>query len=159
MRFAFRLILGGTGAALMGLWWLIDGLGDGPANQVLGGLVWKGPLLFLGGIAASVIGVRMLVSIHGREPSSEAESSVSGSPGQPIDLPQLVGLKCASCQRTVSSIVDSDFCPVCGNPVHLDCYKWDTASIKNGRCLACTGDANSPIAQEVQAARHRSGGR
>jgi len=57
-----RLLIGGTGASLVGLWWLFDGLSGGPWNGIMGGVIWKGALLFLVGGAALVVGYRMLLA-------------------------------------------------------------------------------------------------
>ena len=46
--FALRLLLGGIGCALIGIWWTIDGVSNGFVNEVIGGLVWKGPFAGIG---------------------------------------------------------------------------------------------------------------
>src|SRR5260370_19477098 len=83
MKFAVKLILGGSCAVFFGLWWLIDGLADGWMNQLLGGLVWKGPLLFLAGVAAVVMGYRIVKEIRGPMASNEPHTQNNG--GEPKD--------------------------------------------------------------------------
>jgi hypothetical protein len=106
--FAIKLFIGGTAATLVGLWWLVDGIGNGPVNQLHGGMRWKGPLLFLAGVAADIMGFRMLRELHGTENSQESWQPGAGRTGfeapSRLDLPQLVGLNCAFCQRTVASV-------------------------------------------------------
>jgi len=60
MQFAINCILAGIVCAVVGLWWLVDGLVGGLLSQVIDGLVWKGPLLSLGGSVLSFLGFRML---------------------------------------------------------------------------------------------------
>jgi hypothetical protein len=63
MGFGIRLILGGGGAAVLGVIWFFDALeGEDPESTLKGG-IWKGPLLFVAGLAAVVMGVRMLLAI------------------------------------------------------------------------------------------------
>jgi DNA-directed RNA polymerase subunit RPC12/RpoP len=71
-----------------------------------------------------------------------------------MGVPQLVGLQCAVCQRKVESITAGVFCPVCGNPVHATCLQVEATDIADGRCNACGGNAESPLAVEVRASRH-----
>jgi hypothetical protein len=71
-----------------------------------------------------------------------------------MDLPQLVGLKCARCQCGIGSIADGAYCAECGNPVHTHCYNPDNPTFSDGRCTACGGDFNSPVAVDVRAVWH-----
>lgn len=59
-RFNFRVTFGGAGCALLGLWWTIDALAGGTMDSVIGGLIWKGPLLMTAGVAAVYYGYRMM---------------------------------------------------------------------------------------------------
>ena len=81
VMFALRLLLGGIGCALIGIWWSIDGLTDGFMNEVIGGLVWKGPLLGVAGVAAAFMGYRMLSdkgSTSGDEGHGEPSAAADG---------------------------------------------------------------------------------
>jgi hypothetical protein len=60
MVVALRLIVGGLACAFIGTWWLIDGLADGFMNQIIGGLIWKGPLMACCGLGACYYGYRLL---------------------------------------------------------------------------------------------------
>jgi hypothetical protein len=153
------MMLGGAGCALIGLWWILDGFSNGPMNQLLGGLWWKGPLLAVGGVAAFVIGIRVLHSVHGADTESAHEEKARTNVKLSLELPQLVGLNCARCRRTVGSVAEAIFCPECGNPVHATCYKPDGPLTGDGRCPACAGDVNSAIAAVVRKARLQAGGR
>jgi predicted RNA-binding Zn-ribbon protein involved in translation (DUF1610 family) len=70
-----------------------------------------------------------------------------------MGLPQLVGKTCASCQKTISSIVEGEFCPKCGNPVHLHCQPADENAATSGKCNVCGTDPKNPVAVEVSSAR------
>ena len=59
MHFGMKLLLGGIFCAAIGIWWTISGI-FGAFPSELGGLLWKGPLLLLGGVASAVMGVRMM---------------------------------------------------------------------------------------------------
>lgn len=63
MRFWFKLFLGSAGSAVIGIWWLIDGIFDGPMNEILGGLWWKGTLLLVVGAVGAVMGFRMMKEV------------------------------------------------------------------------------------------------
>jgi hypothetical protein len=65
MRFALKLIVGGLPSAVIGVWWSLDAITDGPVNAVLGGLIWKGPLLFVLGSTLAIMGFRTLAGLHG----------------------------------------------------------------------------------------------
>jgi hypothetical protein len=71
-----------------------------------------------------------------------------------MDLPQLVGLQCAFCQKSVGSVADGGFCPVCGNPVHIWCRQ-PGETIADGKCTACGGDPANSVAVEVRTTRER----
>lgn len=59
-RLGLRMILVGGGACLFGLLWFASGLSGEDLFGVLGGGMWKGPLLTAAGIGAVVMGARML---------------------------------------------------------------------------------------------------
>ncbi len=65
-----RLLLGGGGCTLLGLWWLVDGASGGPMDAVIGGLLWKGPLLSLAGAGAVYYGYRMMTDSGPRDSAS-----------------------------------------------------------------------------------------
>jgi hypothetical protein len=65
-----------------------------------------------------------------------------------MSLPQLIGLQCVTCQKSISSIVDGAFCDACGNPMHRKCLGTVTQVQPNG-CAKCGGDPSSSVAQEV----------
>jgi hypothetical protein len=68
-----------------------------------------------------------------------------------MSLPQIVGLRCVSCDSTISSIAEGVFCQACGNPIHVTCLQQRSASTSVDRCQVCGGDPTSPIAAEVKA--------
>src|SRR5262245_49854281 len=68
-----------------------------------------------------------------------------------MDFPQLVGLKCSSCNKTISSVAEGTFCSACNNPVHLKCMPPPRTPIAQDRCEVCGSDPESPIAQEIKA--------
>lgn len=80
MRFAITLLLGGICAVGIGLWWCVDGLIKGPANQLSRGLIW-GLLLVLVGAGALAIGGLILREISSavddteQRPPADAQSS------------------------------------------------------------------------------------
>lgn len=70
-------------------------------------------------------------------------------------MPQLVGMKCVACGKTVASIVEGRFCR-CGNPVHNKCSnKVASTAESNDRCPECGGDAENPDAKRIQFERSR----
>jgi hypothetical protein len=68
-----------------------------------------------------------------------------------MHYPQIVGLKCWSCNKTISSITEGRFCPSCCNPMHLTCRRPESTAAPEGRCTECGADPQSPLAQEVRA--------
>jgi hypothetical protein len=66
--------------------------------------------------------------------------------------PQLVGLACAVCGKTIPSIAEGIFCPECSNPVHLRCQPANKAAVAAGLCAVCGGDPQSDMAVSVRAA-------
>jgi transcription elongation factor Elf1 len=72
-------------------------------------------------------------------------------------LPQLVGLKCSACNKTIASdgTVTSEgageFCLYCYNPIHVACKPAAGSPIPDDRCPACGSDPQSAIALEVKA--------
>jgi hypothetical protein len=66
-----------------------------------------------------------------------------------MGTPQLVGQNCVSCGKTISSVADSRFCQVCGNPVHLRCQCTENTGIRDGKCTCCGGNPLNDIAIEV----------
>jgi hypothetical protein len=48
---------------------------------------------------------------------------------------QLVGLNCTRCEKTIPSIIEGQFCPDCGCPVHNRCAQPDTARLDG--CPVC----------------------
>ena len=78
MRLGIRLILAGAGAALIGAWWSIDGLAGGMMNELLGGLIWKGPLLFLAGCGLSLAGYRIVRNACGSPKDSKRVPPIAG---------------------------------------------------------------------------------
>jgi predicted RNA-binding Zn-ribbon protein involved in translation (DUF1610 family) len=69
-----------------------------------------------------------------------------------MSLPQLIGLECVTCQKSISSLTDGGFCPDCGNPVHRKCIG-SVHHAAEDRCPLCGGDFDSAVAQEVQRER------
>ena len=59
MGYAIRFMVAGVVCAGLGVYWLIDGLNSGPMERLLGGSLWKGPLLAIAGIGAFVMGWRI----------------------------------------------------------------------------------------------------
>jgi hypothetical protein len=69
-----------------------------------------------------------------------------------MSLPQLVGLNCVVCRRSIASIVEGTFCNNCGNPIHRYCAsRHEQASV--GRCSSCGGDPSNDLAAEVRRER------
>src|SRR5947209_12741581 len=58
-------------------------------------------------------------------------------------MTQLVGQKCALCQRPISSIAEGDFCSACSCPIHLKCVR--SGSDLAHRCAACGAEADRGI--------------
>ncbi len=83
MKFAIKCVLGGISAAGIGIWWIVDGVIDGPVNQFLGGLTWKGPLLLLAGAALGVFGFRMLRDIFSPVVGSTAKTDAGKEQAEP----------------------------------------------------------------------------
>jgi hypothetical protein len=96
--FGMRMIVGGGGACLIGLLWFASGLSGEDLFGVLGGGIWKGPLLTLAGIGAVIMGARML-----REDSRDTGLN----PNE--DLVSTV--ECPHCGRENS--VNTPVCPQC----------------------------------------------
>jgi hypothetical protein len=72
-----------------------------------------------------------------------------------MSLPQLIGLKCAACQKAVVSVLDGEFCEACGNPIHKRCIgAADRPSAH--RCERCGCDPNTELAREVRRERGAS---
>ena len=67
-------------------------------------------------------------------------------------LPQLVGLACVACGKSIASIVDSTFCAACGNPVHVRCAE-QPRNVDEAHCASCGGDPKAALAVEVQRTR------
>jgi rubredoxin len=68
-----------------------------------------------------------------------------------MTYPPIVGLRCASCNKFISSKTEGRFCSSCSNPVHLSCSPpWSTDLFK-GQCPECGSDCQSPLAMELQA--------
>lgn len=59
-KFSTKLMLGGIGAVVCGIWWLVDGLSGSFLEEVIGGLVWKGSILIVAGIASVYYGYRLM---------------------------------------------------------------------------------------------------
>lgn len=74
-----------------------------------------------------------------------------------MSLPQLVGLDCVVCQKTVNSERAAKFCDECGNPVHRDCVASEGQTFPEGRCSRCGGDPASQVAAEVWSERRQQG--
>ena len=70
-KFAIRLLLGGGGCACIGLWWLEEGIRGGKINEIIGGLLWKGPLLLVTGLAAVYYGFRMMTVKDPNDPNQK----------------------------------------------------------------------------------------
>jgi hypothetical protein len=69
-----------------------------------------------------------------------------------MSMPQLIGLPCVICQKSIASIVDGAFCDGCGNPIHHRCQS-AVAQPGTEKCEQCGGDPASRIAKEVRGAR------
>jgi hypothetical protein len=61
---------------------------------------------------------------------------------------QLVGLPCSVCEQGIDSILEGDFCPACGGPVHRVCQRRQTAA--QSLCPECGGDLSHPAAVEAR---------
>lgn len=73
-----------------------------------------------------------------------------------MSLPQLIGMKCVACQKSIGSVLDGAFCEACGNPAHRKCLATRAAGPADppsGQCPACGGNAESGIAREVRRER------
>ena len=68
-----------------------------------------------------------------------------------MNYPQIVGLKCWYCNKTISSITEGRFCSSCCNPIHLTCTLPGRTAVPEGRCAECGADPQSPLALEVKA--------
>ena len=66
-------------------------------------------------------------------------------------MPQLVNKECAVCHERIASVVDTEFCRMCGNPVHRMC-KPDEASGSLGHCPQCGGDTSGATAMSSRLA-------
>jgi hypothetical protein len=69
-----------------------------------------------------------------------------------MSLPQLTGMKCVTCQKSIGSIIDGAFCAGCGNPVHQKCVGVSQQALAE-RCPQCGGDPNNSLAKEVRRER------
>ena len=69
-----------------------------------------------------------------------------------MSLPQLIGLKCVTCQKSIGSVIEGTFCTTCGNPVHQKCVG-AAQQAPAERCPQCGGDPNSGLAREVRRER------
>ena len=69
-----------------------------------------------------------------------------------MSLPQLIGLKCVRCGKSISSIVEATFCEECGNPVHRNCLSKTEQPLAE-RCPTCGGDPKDSLAQEIRRER------
>jgi hypothetical protein len=68
-----------------------------------------------------------------------------------MDYPQIVGLKCCRCNKTISSITEGRFCSSCFSPIHLTCTPPEPTAGADGRCTECGADPQSALAQEIRA--------
>ena len=59
-KLGLKLTLGGVPAAAIGIYWFVGELNGGDPDGILTGGLWKGPLLICAGIAAVIMGIRML---------------------------------------------------------------------------------------------------
>jgi hypothetical protein len=121
-----RLLLGGITFTFVGIWWFVDGLLNGVMNEIIGGLVWKGPLLALAGVSAACYGYSKLTARSRRDPDRP-----SGS------VRQLVGSMCSWCRRPIRSTLEGKLCDGCGNAVHHRCIKPQATLTSAGRCYTC----------------------
>ena len=69
----------------------------------------------------------------------------------PMGYPQLVGLKCSRCNKTIDSIAEGRFCSSCCNPIHLTCMPLRGTVWPEGGCTECGSDPQSPLAMEIKA--------
>ena len=67
-----------------------------------------------------------------------------------VNYPQLVGLKCSRCNKTIESITEGQFCSFCFNPIHVSCAQPEGTVPPEGRCTKCGADPNSPLALEIK---------
>jgi hypothetical protein len=61
-------LIGGLFCSAIGIWWLFDGLCNGPVNKEIGGLIWKGPLMACAGMGLTYYSYRLLT---GEAPKKE----------------------------------------------------------------------------------------
>jgi hypothetical protein len=69
-----------------------------------------------------------------------------------MSVPQLVGLKCVSCQGRIDA-QEGVFCNRCGNPVHIGCLNLNSTPDSDGLCSSCGGEPSDPVALQVRDAR------
>ena len=62
-KLGVRLLIGGSGCVILGLAGLVDGIAGGSVDAVIGGLLWKCPLLMAAGAGAVYYGYRILTDI------------------------------------------------------------------------------------------------
>jgi len=72
-KLSVRLLIGGSGCFLIGIWWSLDAITDGFMDNVIGGLIWKGPLLMAAGAGAAYYGYRIMT-----DPGPEGPDSGKG---------------------------------------------------------------------------------
>jgi hypothetical protein len=44
----------------IGIWWFLDAIAGGQLDGIIGGLIWKGPLLMAAGAGAAYYGYRIM---------------------------------------------------------------------------------------------------
>jgi len=80
VKFGVKLLFGGIVISFLGVVFFIQGMTQDNRNGEFTGHQWRGPLMVLAGIAASVMGIRML-SEDSRPPSNPGNSDQSNNLG------------------------------------------------------------------------------
>jgi hypothetical protein len=66
-------------------------------------------------------------------------------------LPQIVGVRCTSCNKLISSITEGSYCSLCYNPVHNQCKPRTGTVDRAGHCSECGADPQSAAATAARA--------
>jgi hypothetical protein len=70
---------------------------------------------------------------------------------------QIVGLSCAICRQAIGSILEGEFCPACGGPVHQACRRPQATA--EGTCQTCGGDLAHFVVVEARREKEREAAR
>lgn len=78
MGFAIRGMIVGSMAVAVGVWWLFDGLFGGLLEQIVGGMLWKGPLFLAAGLVVMVLSYRSFRKEKARLSKAEQKREMAG---------------------------------------------------------------------------------